>query len=329
MPPLLHVENLCVRFQSDGAGEPLTVVRDACFGVDYGGFAALVGESGCGKSISALSMTRLPPTDNAQISGSVIFEGENLAALPLAALKRKRGRGIAYVFQDPASALNPVLRIEEQLREALPPEMPAAQRRPELLNLLETVRLENPSAILRAYPHELSGGMQQRVMVAMAVAARPKLLVADEPTTALDVTTQQQVLELLDSLRRERRMALLLITHNLGLVARYAAQVHVMYAGETIESGPVEAVLSTPCHHYTAGLLNAVPRLDMRSIEDLRGIPGRVPHPTAWPPGCAFAPRCPCATDDCRNGSVALRAVDTQATQGRMHRCLHPLTGKC
>jgi oligopeptide/dipeptide ABC transporter ATP-binding protein len=280
----------------------------------------LVGESGCGKSVTALSLTRLPPTDQAQLDGCVVFDGQDLLAATQGALRRVRGRGIAYVFQDPASTLNPVLRIEEQLREALPPDLRAAERRDELLGLLRTVQLPAPERILRAYPHELSGGMQQRVVVAMAAAARPKLLVADEPTTALDVTTQQHVLSLLDTLRRTRGMGLLLITHNLGLVARYADRVGVMYAGQVVESGPAVAVLSAPRHPYTVGLLAAVPRLDMRSINDLHGIPGRVPHPADWPTGCAFAPRCPHATDACRAAPVPV----TTTPDARSVRCIHP-----
>lgn len=292
-PPLLDVEQLRVRFPAGPDQEPLTVVRDATFTVQPGEFAALVGESGCGKSITALSLTRLPPTDTALVEGRQRFEGRDLTALSARDLRLLRGRGIAYVFQDPASALNPVLRIGEQLREAFPRgSHRGARREAACEDLLRQVRLQEPRAILRAYPHELSGGMQQRALIAMAIAARPRLLVADEPTTALDVTTQRQVLDLLEELRTALGMAVLLITHNLGIVARFAERVHVMYAGETVESGETRALLTTPRHPYTTGLLAAVPRLDEPSIERLRGIPGRVPPPSEWGHGCVFAPRC-------------------------------------
>jgi len=321
-PPLLHIDSLRVSFPAERPGQtPLAVVRDVTFSVQSGEFAALVGESGCGKSITALSLTRLPPTDQAIVEGDVRLDGKSILALTGRKLRHVRGRGIAYVFQDPTSTLNPVLRIGEQLREALPPSLSAAQGRAQLLELLATVQLPDPSHILRQYPHELSGGMQQRVVVAMAAASRPRLLVADEPTTALDVTTQQHVLELLDALRRQRDMGLLLITHNLGLVARYADRVGVMYAGELVETGQAVSVLAHPRHPYTAGLLASVPSLDLKSVTDLQGIPGRVPHPSEWPGGCAFAPRCLYATAACREAPIPLLA----RTEGTTVRCIHPL----
>ncbi len=296
--PVLSVRNLCVGLRTETGVS--RVVRDVSLDVAPGEFAAIVGESGCGKSMTAMALSRLPPTDNADVSGSVLLDGTDLLRLPPRRLRAMRGRGIAYVFQDPSSSLNPVLTIRTQLREALPPGTPRAETDRILTELLETVRVPDPARILKSYPHELSGGLQQRVGVAMAAAASPRLLVADEPTTALDVTTQRSVLELLDRLRRERGIALLLITHNLGLVARHADTVHVMYAGEIVESGPVREVLGHPAHPYTEGLLGAVPSLDMRSIDDLRGIPGRVPMPSEWGTGCAFAPRCPKAAPRCR-----------------------------
>lgn len=323
MQPLLSVDRLRVSFPAPRGQPALTVVRDATFEVEAGEFVALVGESGCGKSITALTLTRLPPTDNAVAEGSVRFDGTELLGLTRKALRGVRGRGIAYVFQDPSSTLNPVLRVGEQLREALPADVTPRNRNALLLDLLRRVQLPSPEDVLRAYPHELSGGMQQRVVVAMAAAARPHLLVADEPTTALDVTTQQHVLALLDALRRDLGMGLLLITHNLGLVARHADRVGVMYAGEVVEWGPAVAVLSAPLHPYTSGLLHAVPRLDLRSIDDLRGIPGRVPHPSEWPTGCAFAPRCPRATPECSAAPVPV----SEHRDGRRVRCLHPLDG--
>ncbi len=322
MTPLLRVEQLQVSFPATEKGKSLTVVRDVSFEIRAGEFVALVGESGCGKSISALSLARLPPTDQAIVTGRIIFNGTDLLSLKRSGLRRLRGAGIAYVFQDPASSLNPVLRIGEQLREALPEGTSRAGGHSTLLDLLHRVRLPQPEKILRAWPHELSGGMQQRVMVAMAVAANPQLLIADEPTTALDVTTQQHVLTLLDELRQDMNMGLLLVTHNLGLVARYADRVAVMYAGQVVETGPVGEILTRPAHHYTAGLLRAVPRLDSESIESLQGIPGRVPHPSQWPGGCAFAARCPAADESCR----LAQTLPLIQQQNRNIRCLHPLT---
>ena len=310
--PLLTVRGLSIAFPTEVDPDPAPVVRDVSFDVARGEFAAVVGESGCGKSLTAMSLTRLPPTDRALVRGSIRFDGRELLGLPPRALRDVRGRGIAYVFQDPAGSLNPVLRIRAQLAEALPPGVPRDEADRRLRALLETVRVPEPERVLRAYPHELSGGLQQRVGVAMAAAADPLLLVADEPTTALDATTQKSVLELLDRLRRERGIALLLITHNLGLVARHADNVHVMYAGEVVESGPVADVLRAPAHPYTRGLFGAVPSLDLRGLDDLRGIPGRVPQPAERGEGCAFAPRCPDAEAACAEPAA---------------RTLHPVSG--
>ena len=310
--PLLSVRGLSIAFPTEEDPDPAPVVRDVSLDVARGEFAALVGESGCGKSLTAMSLARLPPTDHARVLGSVRLDGRELLGLPARELRAVRGRGIAYVFQDPSGSLNPVLRVRTQLREALPPGLGSAEEERRMRTLLETVRIPEPERILRAYPHELSGGLQQRVGVAMAAAADPQLLVADEPTTALDATTQKSVLELLDRLRRERGIALLLITHNLGLVARHADSVHVMYAGEIVESGPAVEVLRAPTHPYTAGLFAAVPSLDMGGIDDLRGIPGRVPVPAERGAGCAFAPRCPRAEAACAD--PAARTMHTPKT---------------
>ena len=282
---MLTVTSLSVTFPGN-----LHVVRDAMFSVEAGGFTALVGESGCGKSVSAMSITRLPPTHTAQVSGTALFQGKDLLTLSSADLRRIRGKGISYIFQDPANSLNPVLKIGTQLCETGITLSEAGQ-------LLKHVML--PETTLKRYPHELSGGMQQRVMIAMAIASNPSLLIADEPTTALDVTTQHDILSLLESLRKERNMGILLITHNLGLVARFAQTAYVMYAGQTVEAGDVHSLLHHPRHPYTQGLLRAVPRLGMTSIDELQGIPGRVPSPLHWPVGCSFAPRCPRATARC------------------------------
>ena len=294
--PLLQVEDLAVTFRLEGGA--VTPVRSVSLTVRAGERVAVVGESGCGKSLTALALARLSPTDRAHLSGRVLFEGANTLALSSAALSRVRGRGIAYVFQDPSGSLNPVMRVCDQIGECLP-HLRRAERVGAAADLLAKAGLPDPARAARAYPCELSGGQQQRVMLAMALAARPKLLVADEPTTALDVTTQRQVLGLIDELADAYQMAVLLITHNLGLVAGRMQRVYVMYAGRVVENGPVADVLSQPRHPYTRGLLAAVPKLDAPQGALLQDIPGTVPSPGNWPTGCAFAPRCGDATARC------------------------------
>ncbi|MEI7945793.1 MAG: ABC transporter ATP-binding protein [bacterium] len=306
--PILQVRNLSVAFTREG--QVTLPVRDVSFDVKAGERVALVGESGCGKSLTALSLVRLSPTDRARLSGSILFKGEELLTLSDKALCAFRGRGIAYVFQDPSASLNPVMRIGAQIVEALPP---GTENSTEYIKgLLARVGIPDPARAFRAYPSEMSGGQQQRVMLAMALAARPQLLVADEPTTALDVTTQQQVLDLIDELARDFQMAVLLITHNLGLVAGRMQRVNVMYAGCVVESGRVEDVLLSPHHPYTRGLLAAVPRLDARRGEHLCDIPGTVPSPDALPAGCAFGPRCPDVQERCRLATPACQTCGNQ-----------------
>jgi len=296
MKPLLHVEDLGVRFRRDGI--VTTPVRGVSFDIASGERLALVGESGCGKSMTCLALTALAPTDRAERTGHAYFCGQDLLTLDPGGLRALRGRdGIAYIFQDPAGSLNPVMRIGEQIAECLTG--PRRARQDEAVRLLARVGLPDPERAVRMYPSALSGGMQQRAMIAMALACRPRLLIADEPTTALDVTTQRQVLDLIDRLAYDTGMAVLLVTHNLGLVAGRADRVAVMYAGQIVESGPVAEVLRTPRHPYTAGLLAAVPRLDAPRDRKLTGIPGTVPSPDAWPEGCAFAPRCAQCMERC------------------------------
>ncbi len=289
MDDLLQVEDLTVDFRRDG--RLIRPVRGVSLTVQSGECVALVGESGCGKSLTALALTRLPPTDRATVGGRVQLQGRDLLTLPARDLRDVRGRGIAYVFQDPANALNPVMRVGDQIAECLTG-MSAAARDSRILELLTRVGLPDPSRCSRAFPCELSGGMQQRVMLAMALAGRPRLLVADEPTTALDVVTQREVLNLTDELARAEGLAVLLITHNLGLVAGRAARVYVMYGGMVVETGPARDVLAVPHHPYTRGLLAAVPSLTSPPDVRLQDIPGVVPAPDAWPAGCPFAPRC-------------------------------------
>ncbi|NLB60660.1 MAG: ABC transporter ATP-binding protein [Lentisphaerae bacterium] len=312
--PLLEVENLRVIFKT--GGPPARAVDGVSLKINAGQIVALVGESGCGKSVLALALARLVPAPPGIISGGRIrFRGREVLPMSAAALRHLRGAGIAYIFQEPSVALNPVWRIGAQIAEALRLHQGARAAGAEVLRLLRLVGFEDPERQQRAYAHELSGGLQQRAMIAMALAARPALLVADEPTTALDVTIQAQIMELLARLRQELGMAMLLITHNLGLVAGLADWMHVMYAGQIVESGAPPAVLSAPQHPYTRGLLAAVPRLDGSGPP--RGLAGVVPPATHWPSGCRFHPRCGLAREICRG---QLPELVIQA-EGRAVRC--------
>lgn len=307
---LLTIEGLSITFRTPG-GE-VTPVPEVSLQVRAGERVALVGESGCGKSITALSVTALPPTDRALRRGSIRFAGQELVGNAQALSKVRRG-GIAYVFQDPMASLNPVMTIGAQMAEALPP-MARRERRARIVDLLADVGLPDPARAAEAYPCELSGGQCQRVMLAMALAAEPQLLIADEPTTALDVTTQRLILGLMVELAAKRQMALLLITHNLGIVANYMERLYVMYAGRIVESGPVREVIASPRHPYTRGLIAAVPslRLDKPRLQD---IPGTVPPAGRFPPGCAFAPRCPLATEACSTAVPPLRLDGERAVR--------------
>lgn len=318
---LLEVRNLSIGFHGDRGRTD--VVREVSFSIRAGETAALVGESGCGKSVTALSLARLIPAPPISYpSGTIYFRGVDTLTMKTNALRALRGRGIAYVFQDPATALNPVFRIGFQMEELF--DGSRHQRRDQAAVLLGHVGLPSPLACLDAYPHELSGGMQQRVVIAMATARRPALLVADEPTTALDVTIQAQILDLLKRLQGEFGMAMLLITHNMGLVADIAHWVHVMYAGWLIESGDAETVLRNPAHPYTRGLLEVVPRLT-RTAGRLTGIPGSVPASGRLPPGCPFAARCPRAGPRCREIMPSDEPVAGDPTH--CVRCHYPLDG--
>lgn len=304
---LLKVERLAIEFKVQG--RVTRPVRGVSLELGQRERLALVGESGCGKSLTAMALTRLPPTDRAHLSGRIIFDGQDVLGLSQAELPQLRRQGIAYVFQDPTNSLNPVMRIRSQMAEVLQ-WLPARERLARATDLLARTGLPDPERAARAYPCELSGGQQQRAMLAMALAARPRLLVADEPTTALDVTTQQQVLDLIDELAVEYGMAVLLITHNLGLVSGRTQRTAVMYAGKVVECGSTRQVLSEPCHPYTRGLIGAVPSITAPRGTPLRDIPGSVPAPHEWPPGCAFAPRCEHVVAECREleeGCVLVR----------------------
>ena len=289
--PLLTVTDLRVSFP--GPGGPVHPVDGVSFTLERGEALALVGESGCGKSMTALALLQLVPRPGAITDGTVDLGGADVTALRGEALRAVRGRRIGMVFQDPLTSLNPVLTVGDQVGEGLVAHGLAtrAQAAARAVELLREVGIPDPSARAAAYPHQLSGGLRQRVGIAIALAAEPEILIADEPTTALDVTVQAQILELIDQLRRDRGMAVLLITHDLGVVAGHADRVAVMYAGQVIETAATDDLFRAPSHPYTRGLLASVPRLH-GPVTRLAPIPGTVPPPAQWPAACRFEPRC-------------------------------------
>jgi peptide/nickel transport system ATP-binding protein len=318
--PLLEVADLSVRFDTDAG--IVHAVDKMSFTLAEREVLGIVGESGCGKSVTAMSLLRLlPPT--ASISGRARFDGDDLLGASSRRLRRIRGNEIAFVFQEPMTSLNPVFtvgrQVEESLRTHLGLSRSAARKR--AIELLDLVHIPAPERRVREYPHQLSGGMRQRVMIAMAVACEPKILIADEPTTALDVTIQAGILDLMRELRERLGTAIILITHNLGVVADIADRVVVMYAGRKAEEAPVHELFARPQHPYTIGLLGAIPLPGAASKQDrLREIPGRVPSLAELPNHCAFAPRCPRADDRTRSEVPALRAVGP----GHLVACFHP-----
>ena len=314
MAPLVSIRDLAVDF--DG----VPALRGLSLDIQPGEAVGMVGESGCGKSVTWLAALGLLPS-KARISGSVRLGEQELVNAPASTLEGVRGRRVAMIFQDPASALNPVHRVGKQVEEALRlhRDLRGASARAEAKRLFDQVGIPDAARRLDAWPHELSGGQNQRVMIAMALAGQPDLLVADEPTTALDVTIQAQILELLDGIRREQNMALVLISHDLGVVAETCDRVLVMYAGRVVEHAPARALFDAPAHPYARGLLAALPPLE-GPRERLSAIPGQVPDPMRMPPGCAFAPRCPQAGPDCDAGVPQSRALEP----GRSVACLRP-----
>lgn len=313
--PVLAVQNLRVGFRTDD-GALLRAVDGIDLHVGPNETVALVGESGSGKSVASLAVARLVGGSNVEIAGRIGLAGEDVSDLSEADWRRRRGRVISYIFQDPSGSLNPVQTVGAQIVEAILTHRPQARAREEAVELMQRVGLPDPARRFGDYPHQFSGGMQQRIMIAMALACRPQLLVADEPTTALDVTIQAQIFRLLAELRDQFRMSVLLITHNLGLVAWNAGRVYVMYAGRIMESGPVQKVLRQPAHPYTRGLLAAVPRLRAKAGR-MVGIDGAVPHPGRIPAGCRFHPRCPWAAEACRAGEPDMDRVE----EGHEVRC--------
>jgi len=308
--PLLSIRNLQVQFRAEAGW--VTAVDDVSLEVGERDCVGIVGESGSGKSVTALSILKLhDPATTRMPCGTIQYQGADLLRAGGAALRRIRGGEIAMIFQDPMSSLNPVLTIADQIGETLRRHqgLTEAAARKRVVELLALVRI--PDAARRAddYPHRLSGGMRQRVMIAMAIACRPRLLIADEPTTALDVTVQAQVLELLRELRRELGMSVILITHDLGVIAEFAERVVVMYAGRVVEQAPVDDLFRRPVHPYTMGLIDAVPKLDGDAAR-LTMIPGRIPGPQEDIPGCRFNPRCALAQARCRVAPPSMLALN-------------------
>ena len=334
---LLEIKNLKMDF---GAGaDALRAVDGVSLTIGAGETVCLVGESGCGKTVTALSIARLVPTPPANyVGGEIFLNGQDTLKMSARELQQIRGGVVSYVFQDPGASLNPVFRIGNQIKESLklhrpigtpasgtarigesnsPCQRPALQSYDaEVIRLLKLVGIPAPEARVRNYPFEMSGGMQQRVMIAMALASEPKLLVADEPTTALDVTIQAQILDLLSELKQRLGMAILLITHNLGIVGDMADRVAVMYAGQIVELSPARKLLRRPLHPYTRALMNSVPKL-RGDADRLSAIPGNVPRIGNFPPGCRFAPRCPIAKPECSEKIPELLEVEP----GRFVRC--------
>jgi oligopeptide/dipeptide ABC transporter ATP-binding protein len=298
MSSLLEINNLSTFFYIEEG--VVQSVRNVDLKIKRGETLALVGESGCGKSVTALSVLRLVPTPPGKFeNGNILFDGQDIFSKTEKQMEQLRGNDISMIFQEPMTSLNPIFTIGDQIAESiiLHQKKTKEEAREIALELLRKVAIPSPERRIDQYPHELSGGMKQRVMIAMAIACEPALLIADEPTTALDVTIEAQILELMDQLRRDTNMAILLITHNLGIVAQYADRVAVMYSGKIVEEAPVEVLFESPAHPYTRGLLNSLPHGELG--EALESIPGTVPNPVSLPGGCAFHPRCRDAMPEC------------------------------
>ncbi len=306
------------------AGGTLTLVDGVSLQVGPGETLAVVGESGSGKTMTFLSALRLAPKAARLEAGEIMLEGRDLARIDMPALRRIRGAEIAMVFQDPLTGLNPVFSVGDQIVEVLRAHLPLSRRdaRTRAISLLERVHIPAASRRFSDYPHQFSGGMRQRVLIAMAIALNPKVLIADEPTTALDVTVQAQVLDLLAELQRESGMALVLITHDLGVVARYADHVAVMYAGRVVEEGPTERVFGATAHPYTVSLFRSIPHLDGDADQPLTPIEGQPPRPGAPRQGCSFEPRCFLAAgrEDCRTLEPSLRPAEADHLAACHHR---------
>lgn len=317
MSHLLEVENLHTEFPT--LTGTVRAVSGVSFQIDEGELLGLVGESGCGKSITALSVMRLIAPPGKVVGGQIRFKGEDLLEVGAERMRRIRGNDIAMIFQDPMTSLNPVFTVGEQIAEAirLHRNLSREEAWSAAVEAMREVAIPDAARRAKDYPHQLSGGMRQRVMIAMALACDPELLIADEPTTALDVTIQAQILELLDNLRRTRKLAVLLITHDLGVVAEVADRVCVMYTGKIVEQAPVSEIFENPRHPYTQGLLRSVPKLRAHGFEQgdrLDTIEGTVPSPTSLPQGCHFAPRCGFRMHECEVGEIPLVNIGSHSS---------------
>jgi oligopeptide transport system ATP-binding protein len=316
--PLLTVENLCTTFTRGGVQLP--AVRDVSFSLDEGRVLGLVGESGSGKSVTLRSILGLA-RQYGDVTGSVRWQGQELTTMSEAKIRHIRGREIAMIFQEPMTSLNPLLTVGQQIFETLKAhtDLGKVARRDRAIEMLDLVGIPSAKSRLSDYPHQFSGGMRQRVMIAIALAANPKLLLADEPTTALDVTIQAQILDLILSLADQMSMGVVLVTHDLGVVAQTCEDVAVMYAGRIVEQGAVRDVLRTPCHPYTTGLMRSVPQ-DVPPRTQLYSVPGTPPSLEMIPKGCAFAERCDARQEDCERFRPALQ----ETSEGRRVACFHP-----
>jgi oligopeptide/dipeptide ABC transporter ATP-binding protein len=317
--PLLEVRDLNIFFNSSAG--PVNIVSDLNFDIEKGTTFGLAGESGCGKSLTALSILGILPK-GMHAEGSITFKDSNLLTQEPEELRALRGNEISMIFQEPMTSLNPVLKIGYQIREVLTTHLEVTRKDADkvTLGLLRAVRIPSPEVRVKEYPHQMSGGMRQRIMMAMAIACSPSLLIADEPTTALDVTIQAQILELLRGLQKEKNMSVLLITHDLGIIAENAEAVAIMYAGRIVEYTRVASLFSTPMHPYTMGLLGSLPH---GRGTPLKPIPGTVPSPGHLPKGCKFSDRCSHVIDECRTEEPALRSIGTESgPDAHLARCI-------
>ena len=317
---LLDVKNLRTEFQRDKSW--VTAVNEVSFHIDRGEIVGLVGESGCGKSVTSLSVMRLLPPKTSRISeGKVLFHGKDILKDNKKEMKKIRGREISMIFQEPMNSLNPCMRISKQIIEAilLHNDISKGEAHRRAFDVLKSVGIPDPEMTLNSYPHQLSGGMCQRVMIAMAMSCEPELLIADEPTTALDVTIQAQILELMEGIKEKRNTGILMITHDLGVVAEMCSRIIVMYAGRIVEEAPVKELFASPKHPYTQGLIESVPKLGS-DVSSLPFIPGSVPDLASMPKGCKFAPRCKYAMDICRQKEPDLTPV--YGSGNRRCRCV-------
>ncbi|BFH66539.1 MAG: ABC transporter ATP-binding protein [Paenibacillus dendritiformis] len=309
MSPIIEVKKLSISFQTDVGVVP--VVNSVSFHLDPGEILGIVGESGCGKSVTSLSLMGLIPARTGKVSGEIEFKGETLPIFSEAKMRKIRGNNISMIFQEPMTSLNPLFTIGDQLTESLRIHKKADKKRAKAraVEIMKQVGLGRAEALMNEYPHQLSGGMRQRVMIAMAMMCEPELLIADEPTTALDVTIQAQILELMKKLNQDTKTAIMMITHDLGVVADMCQRMAVMYAGKIVEEGEVRTIFQHPKHPYTIGLIQSVP--DMRAKKKrLYSIPGQVPKPGSHRQGCSFAPRCAHAAERCVSEEPSLQSFD-------------------